>query len=208
MLFSRHHHPSMTRGSVAGTEVGGASGRAARTVRRERGSELTTQAQPDASWAALADLDDERRQEAMAERFRELEKVPDEQRRTELAAMVSAENSLDDELGYDFVRSQLRVWARLAAEDLEKAKSIANGYEEIYAELTGTVAWRRATVVQTIARIDLSADEVIGISELVPSLTRQIPRARTNILERGADEAAALRRHREGLPFWKRIFSG
>ena len=89
-----------------------------------------------------------------------------------------------------------------------KAKAIANGYEEIYAELAGTVAWRRATVVQTIARIDLSAEEVIGISELVPSLTRQIPRARTNILERGADEAAALRQTRENRPFWKRIFSG
>ncbi len=208
MLFSRHYHPGMARGSVAGAEVGGASRRAARTVRWERESELTMQSQPDASWAALADLDEERRQKEMSERFHSIENLAGDQRHVQIAAMVSAENALSDDAGYDFTRSQLRVWAQLAAEDLEKAKSIANGYEEIYAELAGTVAWRRATVVQTIARMDLSAEEVIGIAELVPSLMRQIPRARTNILERGADEAAALRVSRSEQPFWKRIFGG
>lgn len=174
------------------------------TAPRKWGTELTTQAQPDASWAALADLDDEQRQKAMLERFRKLEDTAEEQRLSELAAMVAAEDAMSEEGIYPFTLSQLRVWAQLAEQDLTKAQAIANGYEQVYGGLAGTLAWRRATVVQTIARLDLTADEVDGIAELVPSLMRQIPRARTNILERGADEAEALRARR-AAPLWKRI---
>ncbi len=166
---------------------------------------MTTQAQPDASWAALAELDDAQRQKAMSERFHKLEDVGEDQRHAELSAMVAAEDAMNDEAIYPFALSQLRVWAQLAGEDLTKAQAIANGYERVYGGLAGTKAWRRATVVQTVARIDLSAEEIDGIAELVPSLMRQIPRARTNILERGADEADALRARRAAAPLWKRI---
>jgi len=166
---------------------------------------LTTQAQPDASWAALADLDDRQRQNAMIERFRKLEETGEEQRRRDLAAMIAAEDAMDDTAIYPFALSQLRVWAQLAGENLEKAKAIANGYEQVYGERTGTAAWRRATVVQTIARLDLSAEEIDAIAELVPSLMRQIPRARTNILERGRDEANATRARHANAPFWKKL---
>lgn len=141
----------------------------------------------------------------MLARFHVLEDVAEEQRHRDIASMVSAEDSMDDEGIYPFALSQLRVWAQLAREDLPKAQAIANGYERVYSERAGTAAWRRATVVQTIARLDLSADEVDALSELVPSLMRQIPRARTNILERGAGEADAVRARRAAAPLWRRI---
>ena len=166
---------------------------------------MTTQAQPDAIWAALADLDDEQRQKAMFQRFRTLEDSAEEKRQSELAAMVAAEDAMSDEAIYPFALSQLRVWAQLAREDLPKAKAIASGYEQVYGGLAGTSAWRRATVVQTIARLDLSAEEIDAIAELVPSLMRQIPRAHTNILQRGAGEADAMRARRAAAPLWKRL---
>ena len=166
---------------------------------------MTTQAQPDASWAALADLDDAQRQEAMLARFRTLEDATEGDRVSGLATMVAAEDAMTDEVIYPFTLSQLRAWAQLAREDLSKAQAIANGYEHVYGSLSGTAAWRRATVVQTIARLDLSADEVDAIAELVPSLMRQIPRAHTNILERGADEANATRARHAAAPLWKKL---
>jgi hypothetical protein len=166
---------------------------------------MTTQAQPDASWAALADLNDEQRQEAMLARFRILEDASEGDRASELAAMVAAEDAMTEDGIYPFTLSQLRAWALLSQEDLPKAQAIANGYEQVYVSLTGTAAWRRATVVQTIARLDLSAEEVDAIAELVPSLTRQIPRAHTNILEVGADEAEATRARHATAPLWKKL---
>ena len=61
------------------------------------GAEVTTQAQPDASWAALADLDDAPRQEAMLARFRSLEDASEGDRASGLAAMVAAEDAMTDE---------------------------------------------------------------------------------------------------------------
>ena len=167
-------------------------------------TQLTNQ-EPDATWAALGELDDTERQKAMSDRFHVLEEAPPDERRRDIGAMVSAEDAMDDESIYPFALSRLRVWAQLAREDLPKAQSIASAYDEVYAEGTGTAAWRRATVVQTIARLDLSADDIDALSDLVPSLMRQIPRARTTILERGADEAEAVRARRAAAPLWRRI---
>lgn len=164
-----------------------------------------TNVEPDGTWAALAELEDAERQKAMSDRFHMLEEAPADDRLRGIAAMVSAEDAMDDEAIYPFALSQLRVWAQLAREDLPKAQSIATAYDDVYGEGTGKAAWRRATVVQTIARLDLSADEVDALADLVPSLMRQIPRARTTILERGADEAEAVRQRRATAPLWRRL---
>ncbi len=164
-----------------------------------------TNVEPDATWVALAELDDAQRQKAMSDRFHTLEEAPQDKRRRDIAAMVSAEDAMSDEVIYPFALSQLRVWAELAREDLPKAQAIANSYEEVYGDGAGTAAWRRATIVQTIARLDLTAADIDALSDLVPSLMRQIPRARTTILERGADEAEAVRVRRAAAPLWRRI---
>ena len=164
-----------------------------------------TNVEPDATWAALAELDDEQRQKAMSDRFHMLEDAGAEERSRGVAAMIAAEDAMDDTAIYPFALSELRVWAQLAREDLPKAQSIATAYDDAYGAGTGTAAWRRATVVQTIARLDLSADDVDALADLVPSLMRQIPRARTTILERGADEADAVRARRAQAPLWRRI---
>ena len=171
---------SADRGGIAGAEVQPDGS-------RQRGTSVTeSQVAPDQSWAELAELDEADRARAMAERFREVGALPEEERLTRLEEMVRAEYALDDAALRPFTLTRLRTWLTLKADDASLAQSIANGYDQVFNRLPADVAFRRATMVQGLARDGLTMDEVDQLFELIPSLIRSIPRASSDTIARQA----------------------
>lgn len=147
----------------------------------------------------------------MAERFREVGALPEEEMLTRLQAMVQAEYALDDEALKPFTVSRLRTWLALKEEDLQLAQSLAHGYDTVFNRLPAQIAFRRAAMVQGIARDSLTMDEVEGLFELIPSLVRSVPRASSDTIARQAaanDLAASQLAAAGGVvvtqkPWWK-----
>ncbi len=167
---------------------------------------MTTGADADTSWSALSEQDEEARQRAMVERYRQMAGQSDDQRAQTLSSMVNAEFSLDDTALLPFTQSRLNAIIAFAREDMDGAKKVAGTYDRVFDTMGAVAAMRRASMVQTAART-MQTEDIDTLDELFPSLVRQVPRAHTDALQRTASqdriEAARQATATKKKPFWK-----
>ncbi|MDP2327106.1 MAG: hypothetical protein Q8M79_03360 [Dehalococcoidia bacterium] len=155
-------------------------------------------AQAGTTWAGLASRPEAERVGPMCDLLREVMSLPEDQRATALDGMVRAEYALDDATLHSFTASRLRAWLRLAGDDMESARTLSRAWDQVFDGMPAETAMRRATVVQTVARSELSSEEVAVLFEFIPSIVRQIPRAPSSLSQRIA-EAPPER----DTPWWK-----
>jgi alkanesulfonate monooxygenase SsuD/methylene tetrahydromethanopterin reductase-like flavin-dependent oxidoreductase (luciferase family) len=166
---------------------------------------MTTGADADTSWLALSEQDEQARQSAMTERYRQLAGQPEETREQTLASMVAAEFQLDDVKLLEFTSSRLNAIATFARQDLDGAKAIAGSLDRVFDKMGAVAAMRRASMVQTAARV-MPTEDIDTLDQLFPSLVRQVPRAHTEALTRTASQdriEAARQTQANKKPFWK-----
>jgi hypothetical protein len=168
-----------------------------------RRSDMTTEKATDASWAALAEMDDTPRAAAMEERFTQLALLGEAARVDAIEAMIRAEFSLPEEQLQAMTAARLRVWASLNLRDPGQAKQVVAGYDDAMNRLPADMAMRRAGILYTVAR-EMPAEEVAILHDLIPSLRQSVPVARTGLAEeRTSVEEARTRRAANPRPFWK-----
>jgi hypothetical protein len=163
----------------------------------------------DHSWAGFAELDEEARSREMERRFKEVLALPEGDRFPHLRGMILAEYALEPETLHSFTRSRLRAWVSMAREDLASAHGVARGYDKVFDSLPAEMAMRRASIVQTVARQDLNAEEIAYLFDVIPSLVRHLPRT-PKTLEDGRTPMPAARMATAGgagptaaKPWWR-----
>ncbi len=120
----------------------------------------------DREWGLLADLPPQEREEQMQRRFQAIAAMPEEERQTLLQAIAEVEYALPDEKLRALTVSRLRAWLQM---ELEQARTVANTYDKVVNSLPLSIAWRRVSLVQTLA-MDFSGDEEQRLRLLVPSV--------------------------------------
>lgn len=125
----------------------------------------------DESWSALADIDPEAARSEMTERLRALVRLPANEQEEKLRSMINAEYALDEPRLLEFTARRLRSLVDLGLED---GKLVVEGYNNVFRDVSGDMAMRRVSVVQTVAR-EMSAAEVDELQHIMPSLLGQIP---------------------------------
>lgn len=128
-------------------------------------------------WGALAGEPEAAQASGMRSVLDEVVRLPEAERAEVIEAMVKAEYALDDAALHVFTANRLRTWLALSASDMEAAKTVVHGYDSAFEHLPGGMAMRRATMVQTVARTEMTPEEVAGLFELIPSIVRQVPRS-------------------------------
>jgi hypothetical protein len=158
----------------------------------------------DATWAALIDLAPDARVQAIQDRYRQLLALSEAEMESALEAMIIAEYALDAAKLHEFTGSRMRALLGIAAGDLAQARRIAGTGDRVFTRMPGSIAMRRTEVVQSIARTELTADEVERLRELLPSLLQQLPRLSTTLRSEGGvavEPPPAVERPRK--PWWK-----
>lgn len=150
------------------------------------------------TWAGLASRSEAERVTPMCDLLRQVMSLPEDQRTEVLNGMVRAEYALDEAALHSFTASRLRAWLRLAGEDMELARLLSRDWDRVFDGMPAETAMRRATVVQTVARSELNAEEVAVLFEFIPSIVRQIPRAPSNLSRQVADAPPE-----PDTPWWK-----
>ena len=128
-------------------------------------------------WVALAGESEAERATKMRGILDEVLALAEAERATTIASMVQGEYGLEDAQLRPFTASRLRTWLAIAAGNPEGAQSLARGYDAAFDTLPAAQAMRRSTTVQTVARTELTPNEVTGLFDLIPSIVRQVPRA-------------------------------
>ncbi len=158
----------------------------------------------DTSWTELASLPPATRLEAMTARCRDAAVLPEHERLARVSAMVRAEYALDDAALAAFTADRLRAWLAL---DAATADVLGRSYDAVFNALPAVMALRRASVVQRVARNELSADEVDRLFLIIPSIVQQVPRAGVSVVSpsRRAPRVAPATAGAgsAGRPWWK-----
>lgn len=157
----------------------------------------------DTTWSGLIALAPEPRADAMRERYEQLLALPDAEMESKLEDMIVAEYTLDSASLHSFTASRLRVLIGIAAKDVERARRVAHAGDVAFSRMPGTIAMRRTEIVQTIARTELTAQEVETLRELLPTLLQQLPRLAVGPLFGHATESVPPGGNRTRKPWWK-----
>ena len=146
-------------------------------------------------WAGLASVADDERAGKMRALLDEVLALGETERTSAIETMVQHEYALEDAQLRPFTISRLRAWLQIADGNMEGATSLARGYDAAFDRLGAALAMRRSTMVQTVARHDLTPEEVTGLFNLIPSIVRQVPKstAPTRVYEKPEQKK----------PFWK-----
>ena len=120
----------------------------------------------DQAWGMLADVEEGEREAQMQARYKELARLPEEERQSRLKAMVHTEYALSDEKLRRQTISRLRSWLRM---DFELAQTVAKSYVAIMIQMPGTIAMRRVALDQTLAR-EFSLDEQGRLAAIDPQV--------------------------------------
>jgi hypothetical protein len=156
-----------------------------------------------ARWGALSGESGATQIAGMRAILDEVVALPDEARVDAIEAMVAAEYALEASVLHSFTTSRLRAWLAMSANDMEAAKKVVNGYDTAFERLPGAMAMRRATIVQTVARVEMTPEEVTGLFALIPSIVQQVPRAVPSSMSTPAGGAVAAMAPAKKKPAWK-----
>ena len=154
---------------------------------------------PDTTWSDLSSLESASQQRAMVERFRQLTALEENARLDKLEAMARAEYALPDVELHRFTANRLRAWIELDHTDPGQAQLLATAYDRVFQRVPADLAMRRASVVQSVARAELTAEEIAEIDKMLPTLMQAVPHATgvSGIRQREVTPA------REAKPWWK-----
>lgn len=130
---------------------------------------------PDSTWSDLISQDDVSRQRSMVERFSRLTTVEEAARLDELEGMARAEYALPDADLHRFTASRLRAWIELDRLDPGQAQLLATAYDRVFQRVPVELAMRRAMLVQSVARSELTAEETSELRRLIPGLMQAEP---------------------------------
>ncbi len=78
----------------------------------------------------------------------------------------------------EFTLSRLRAWLRLHAQDPGQSHALAGAYRAVFQRVSADVALRRASVVQSVARQELTAEELTELDDLIPDVLEPVAHAR------------------------------
>ena len=134
----------------------------------KEGIEMATpNIEADQAWGMLADVEEEdERRTKMLQRYTELAALPEEERVSQMLMMATAEYDLPDDKLRTFTISRLHSWMML---DQEVARRIAASYDTVMRKMPAQEAWRRVSMVQTLAR-EFPAEEQAQLVEIIPSV--------------------------------------
>ena len=169
---------------------------------------MTSDTQPDATWSTLSETEPAARIGEMRQRFEVLADLDEVARGQQVEAMIYAEYALDDDQLITFTESRLRAWMAMAGDNLERTQSVATVYEQAFERVPGAIAMKRATLVQTVARVALTPEDIDVLYELIPKLVVNVPRASQEAMELDLSasrkaEASASNERETGKPWWK-----
>ena len=169
---------------------------------------MTSDMQPDATWSMLSETEPAARIGEMRQRFEALADLDQAARQQQAEAMIYAEYALGDDQLQGFTESRLRAWIAMAADNLERTQSVVNVYEQVFDRVPGGIAMKRATVVQTVARVALTPEDIDVLYELIPKLVVNVPRASQEAIELALDAsrkatASEAKERASRKPWWK-----
>ena len=148
-------------------------------------------------WEELAGMDEDARQSEMLARFEELIGMSAEERAESLQSMSRAAYQLSDEKLEVLTRSRLLTWVDW---DREKAKTVAQAFDQSMNSLPAQIAMRRVTVSQTVA-LKFSPDQNAALAEIVPRIFAAMPGAGAE--QASPSAAASETASAEPKPWWK-----
>jgi hypothetical protein len=111
----------------------------------------------------------------MIERFGHLFAITETARLDELEGMARAEYALPDAELHRFTASRLRAWIELDRVDPGQAQLLATAYDRVFERVPVELAMRRAMLVQSVARSELTPAEVAEIRKITPGLMQAEP---------------------------------
>ncbi len=157
---------------------------------------MVTQQDADQTWAALAGQETSAREAQMASRYKELAAMSEDERRTKMKAMATAEYSLPDDKLRSFTVSRMRTWINL---DDATARTIADSYSAVMLSMPASVAMKRVALVQTLV-MEFTPEEEEKLRELVPTVFAGAPNRKL-----GLDRPGGSLQTQQGKkkPFWK-----
>lgn len=117
-------------------------------------------------WAGLAGMEPSERESVMAERYRILSTIPEQERQPQLIAMANVEYDLPDDMLREVTVSRLRAWLLL---ERDVGNAIAEAYAAAMTKLSGSKAIRRVSLEQTLAR-SFSPEEQVLLVEMEPRI--------------------------------------
>ena len=117
-------------------------------------------------WAGLAGMEPSERESVMAERYRILSTIPEQERQPQLIAMANVEYDLPDDMLREVTVSRLRAWLLL---ERDVGNAIAEAYAAAMTKLSGSKAIRRVSLEQTLAR-SFSPEEPVLRVEMEPRI--------------------------------------
>jgi len=109
----------------------------------------TSNIEADQAWGMLADVEEKERRTKMVQRYTDIAALPEEDRMSQMLMMATAEYALPDDKLRTFTISRLHAWLML---NQEVARRIATSYDTTMRKMPGQEAWRRVSMVQTLAR--------------------------------------------------------
>ena len=149
----------------------------------------------DDNWGSISELDDEGRLTQTVARFSELAGLSEEERQRRLTIMAHSEYQLPDEKLRLTTLSRMRALLKL---EPDRAKTVISSYDSVMRQMPGQAAWRRASLVQTLA-VEFSADEEAALRELIPTIFGGAPRRNLALDDSSSLQTAVPTKKK---PFW------
>lgn len=161
---------------------------------------MVSDASPDQSWAQLSTLEPAEREAQMAERYRQMPGLSEDERKGQMKSMILAEYSLPEEGLKAFTISRMRTWITL---EPEVAPVIAQAYDAVMQQMPAAIAMKRVSLVQTLV-LEFSPDDEERLRELAPRVFAGAP-SRKLKLDRpdGPDLAITAGRKKPFWAFWR-----
>ena len=122
-------------------------------------------------WMALAYVSEDSRQRDMLKVYEELVDSSEEERCQVVQKLAEGEYKLPDDKLRTFTRSKLLTWLKMS---VEKARIIANAYDQVIKKMPATAAMKRVATVQTVAR-NLPSDQLERLQKILPPIVLEVP---------------------------------
>jgi len=139
----------------------------------------------------------------MIDRFRGLSTLEESQRLDRLEAMARAEYALPEVELHQFTASRLRAWIELDRNDPGQAQLLATAYDQVFKRVPAELAMRRAMAIQSVARSDMTPEEIVELDRLVPALMAAVPHTGSAQKAMGGIRQREATPARTAKPKWK-----
>jgi hypothetical protein len=152
-------------------------------------------------WQKIVSMDDgPERDGQIAAGLRKLPYLEGDERDAEARRLIEAEYRLDEDGLRAVTFARLRALLSL---DDEGAAKVAETYDRVMNTMPGEIAFRRAAVVQTVARHEFDAEDEARLKALLPNVFGEKP-AEVSVKTPGPQEPVRPYPRRRWWQFWQR----